>query len=528
MFQVLVSDKLGQPGLDRLGQETSLEFDVKTGLSETELISVIPDYDALIIRSSTQVTADVLKAAGKLKVVGRAGIGVDNIDVDTATSRGIIVMNTPQANTIATAEHTFTSLLAVCRHTAPAHASLLAGNWQRSDFVGTQLYRKTLGLIGFGKIARHVAKRAQAFGMTVVAYDPYVSPEVGEQEKVKLLELDELLAQSHAISLHASLSAETENMINAETLEKCRDGVIIVNPSRGKLVDEHALASAVQTGKVAAAAIDVYRTEPPEKDNPLIGLENVLHTPHLGASTREAQRDVALQIVQQTIDALNHQDFRNSVNMPFDIGPDFKKVEPFMNLAAKIGALHFHMTDSPVDCIDIELKGELVSGLARPIATGLLKGYLECFLPDSVNYVNAPMLASEHGIRVSQSKELSAIDYTNLVSVKALWDGGERTISGTLLSGKYPRILEINQYHLDVDPTGIMLVMVNDDTPGVIGRVGTILAEDNVNIADWRLGRSIETHKALAFVQLDSEPSGNALKRLHEIDAIEKLKVIQF
>ena len=526
MFHILVSDKLGQPGLERLAQDPTIHFDVKTGLSESELIKEIAQYDALIIRSGTQVTSAVLEAGVRLKVVGRAGIGVDNVDVKAASNRGVIVTNTPQANTIATAEHTMTSLLAACRHTAAAHASLLAGQWERSSYTGIQLYQRTLGLLGFGRISRHVAKRAQAFGMKVIAYDPYVNPEVGDQNGVKLLELDEVLAQADMISLHTSMSPETENIINQENLNKCKDGVIIVNPSRGKLVDEYALADAVKSGKVRAAAVDVYRNEPPAKDHPLIGLENVLHTPHLGASTEEAQRDVALQIVDQVIGALNNKDFRNAVNMPFEVGPDFKKMEPYMVLAAKIGMLQFHMAEGPVQSINIELKGEAVSDMAKPIATGVLKGYLQSVIPESVNYINAPALAHERGIVVSQSKDLTSADYTNLIVIKVNWQGGSRTISGTLFSGEYPRVVRIGDYQLDVDPTGTMLMMVNNDTPGVIGKVGTILAEDGVNIAEWRLGRSQAGDRALAFIQLDSEPSTEAIARLKKVDAIEKLKVI--
>jgi D-3-phosphoglycerate dehydrogenase len=527
MFQILVSDKLGQAGIARLEHEKDCTFDVRTGLTHDELLEVIPEYDALIIRSGTQVDAEMLKAGRNLKVVGRAGIGVDNVDVTEASKRGVIVMNTPQANSVATAEHTMTMMLALCRHTAPAHASVLAGQWDRSTFTGIQLYRRVLGLIGFGRIARLVAHRAKAFDMVVVAYDPYVSAEVGHEAGIQLLDLDELLGMADIISLHTSMSPETEDIINAKSLAKCKDGVILLNPSRGKLIDDAALADAIAHGKVRAAAIDVYRSEPPDKNHPLVGLQQVLHTPHLGASTEEAQRDVALQIVEQVLDALKGLDFRNSVNMPFDIGPNFHEVEPFMDLASKIGALQFHMADGPIRKVELELKGEAVEDLARPIATGLLKGLLQFIAPDSVNYINAPTLAASMGISVSQTHGLSGSDYTNLVTCRAEWDGGERTISGTLFGGEHPRIVQVSKYHLDVEPEGTMLIMMNKDVPGVIGEVGTLMGKHGVNIAEWRLGRAEKGDLALAFINLDSDLSDETLAAIEALPAIHKLKLVQ-
>ncbi len=527
MFRILVSDKLGQEGIARLEQEKGCEFDMHVGLSHEQLLEIIPSYDALIVRSGTQVNAAVLAAGRNLKVVGRAGIGVDNVDVAEASQRGVIVMNTPQANSVATAEHTLALMLAMCRHTAKAHASVLKGQWERSAFTGIQLYRRVLGLVGFGRIARLVAHRARAFDMTVVAYDPYVSVEIAQETGVQLLDLDELLGTADIISLHTSMSPETKNIINASTLSKCKDGVMLINPSRGKLVDDSALAEAVKSGKVRAAAIDVYRTEPPAADHPLIGLPGVLHTPHLGASTEEAQRDVALQIVEQVLDALKGLDFRNSVNMPFSVGPNFHEVEPYMDLACKIGALQFHMADGPIRKIELELKGEAVEDLARPIATGLLKGLLEYISADSVNYINAPTLANEMGISVSQTHGLSGSDYTNLVTCRVEWDGGERIISGTLFGGEHPRIVQVSKYHLDVEPEGTMLIMMNQDVPGVIGQVGTLMGEHGVNIAEWRLGRAEKGDLALAFINLDSDLSDQTLAAIEALPAIHKLKLVR-
>jgi D-3-phosphoglycerate dehydrogenase / 2-oxoglutarate reductase len=320
MFRILVSDKLGADGLARLDEATDASYDVKTGLSKEELLAIMPEYDGLIVRSGTQVDADILAAGTRLKVVGRAGMGVDNIDVRAATLRGIVVMNTPQANSIATAEEALALMLAVSRHIAPAHASLAAGEWRRSDFVGTQLYCKTLGIVGFGRIGRLVAKRAQAFGMDVLAYDPFVAEDVGRELNVALVDLDDLLARSDYISLHASVSPETNKLINAERIAKMKDGVVIINAARGKLIDDEALLEALNSGKLKAAALDVFTSEPPV-DNPLIGHPKVLHTPHLGASSIEAQRDVATLIVDQVLDALRGIEFRHAVNEPFQVTP---------------------------------------------------------------------------------------------------------------------------------------------------------------------------------------------------------------
>ena len=320
MYKILVSDKLGKTGLDILEQAEDATYEMITGLSKEELIKIIPEYDGLIIRSGTRPDADIIGAATNLKVIGRAGIGVDNIDREAATMNGVIVMNTPTANSVATAEQTMTLMLAVSRHTAPAHASLAAGEWARSQFVGSELYKKTLGIIGFGNIGKLVAKRAQAFGMTVVAYDPFVSKEAAQELGVTLLDLEDLLPQADYISLHTAVTPTTTKMINAETIAQMKDGVIVVNVARGKLIDDSALADALTSGKIKSAAIDVYNAEPPPADHPLLGLPNVLHTPHLGASSIEAQQNVATEIAEQVLDALRGTDIRNALNYPFPVG----------------------------------------------------------------------------------------------------------------------------------------------------------------------------------------------------------------
>lgn len=525
MFRILISDKLGSAGLDRLDQVQDVSYDMKTDLSKAELLSVIAEYDALIVRSGTQVDAEVLNAATNLKVVGRAGMGVDNIDIRAATMRGIVVMNTPGANSVATAEQTLALMLAVSRHTAPAHASLKAGQWRRSDFVGTELYGKVLGIVGLGRIGRLVAERALAFGMDVLASDPYVSEEVGRELGITLVDLDDLLPQSDYITLHTAVSSETEKMIDADTISQMKDGVILINVARGKLVDEQALTQALQSGKIKAAAVDVYSTEPPQ-DNPLIGLPHVLHTPHLGASTVEAQHNVATQIVDQVLDALHGTDFRNTINMPFPAGPGFATVRPYMKLAETLGSLHASLADGPIQRVEIEVQGETVEGLVRAIAASLLKGLLKHKFGDKVNYINAPTLADENGITTTQTKDMNGIDYPNLVSCRALGEGQEHFLAGVLFGGSEPRIVQIDDYQLEARPEGVVLVMQNQDVPGVIGQIGTILAAYNVNIGEWRMGRNAPGGTALSVINLDSEPPPDALNALGKITAVTEVKLL--
>ncbi len=525
MFKILISDKLGAAGLERLDQTKDATYDLKTGMSKEELMAILPGYDALIVRSETKADAEVLAAGTNLKVVGRAGMGVDNIDVRTATMRGIIVMNTPQANSIATAEQAMALMLAASRYTAHSHASLAVGEWNRAKFTGVQLYRKTLGIVGFGRIGRHVARRAQAFGMEVVAYDPYVSEEVGRDHGVTLVDLDDLLAQSDYISLHTALMPETESMINADTIAQMKDGVIIVNAARGKLIDEAALAAALQSGKVRAAGLDVYRKEPPE-GSPLIGLPNVVHTPHLGASSVEAQRDVATQIVDQILDALRGKDFRNAVNMPFPAGPGFEALRPYMALAETLGLLHCHLAEGAIRRVEIEVRGEDVDTLIKPVAAGLLKGILQKSISEDVNYINAPVLAEENGITTSQTKGITPIDYPNMISCKVQWDGGERLLAGVLFGGSEPRLVQVDEYTLEAKPFGEVLVLRNRDVPGVIGQVGTILAAYEVNIGEWRMGRDKPGGEALSFINLDSKPPTAVLDALAVIPAITHVRLV--
>ncbi len=527
MYRILISDKLGKAGLDRLDDIEDVSYNMKTGLSEDELITIIPNYDALIIRSGTQVTADILAAANKLKVVGRAGIGVDNIDIPAATLRGVIVMNTPGANSVATAEQTMALMLAASRHTASAHASLLAGEWKRSQFVGTELFGKTLGIVGFGRIGRLVAERALAFGMEVIAYDPFVSEEVGREMGVTLVDLEDLLPEAHIITLHTAVTPETTRMINANALNQMKDGVILVNVARGKLVDEAALADALKSGKVKTAAIDVYSQEPPV-NNPLIGLPNVLHTPHLGASTVEAQRNVARQMVDQVVDALRQTDFRNALNMPFQAGLDFQAVRPYITLAEKLGKLQAGLAEGPIQTVEVEVNGESLEGMVRAIAAGLLIGLLSDSHPEPLNYISAPVVADQKGITITQTTGQSPVskNYPNTISCRVIGDGWSRLAAGALFSDGAPGIIRLDDYKLDARPVGSLLLLKNKDVPGVMGQIGTILAAYDVNIGEWRMGRDEPGGIALSFINLDSAPPQSALDTLGKITAVTEVKLV--
>ncbi len=525
MIHILITDELEQSGLDHLAQANNVQFDVKTNLSKDELIAIIPHYDALILRSGTRVDADVIAAAKNLKVIGRAGIGVDNIDIRAATMNGIIVMNTPQANSIAKAEYSIALMLAVSRFIPQSHALVQKGEWARVPFTGAQLYRKVLGLIGFGRIARLITKRVQAFGMDVIAYAPVVSEEIGREYNITLVDLDDLLAQSDYISLHTALLPETETIINADHIQQMKDGVYLINTARGRLLDESALADALKTGKIRAAALDVYTQEPPV-NNPLIGLPNVVHTPHVSDYTNEAQRNVAVQTVDQVLDALHGTDFRNALNLPYPAGPDFAFMRPYMELGAKLGLMQARLANGPIRKIEIDVRGEMGSELIRPIAAGVLKGLLETSIADAVNFINAPILAEENGITVSRVKGIGLVDYPNLILCRVHWEDGERLLGGVLFADGEPRIVQIDDYQLEARPEGCVLVMLNKDVPGVIGQVGTLLAAYEVNIGEWRMGRQRPGGIALSFINVDSEPPTVVLDALARITAVTEVRLI--
>lgn len=525
-YKILITDDLSPEGLALLEAADDVQFDIVKGLTPATLAERIPGYEGLIVRSSVKVTEEVLAAADRLKVVGRAGVGVDNIDVGAASMRGVIVTNTPGANTIATAEHTLALLLALCRHIPQAYVCLKGGQWERKKFMGIQLYRKTIGIIGMGRIGARVALRCQSFGMEVLAYDPYLSDEVAHDLKVKPVDLAELYAQSDFISLHAALTGQTEKMIDARAIAQMKDGVRLINAARGALIDEAALIAGLRSDKIAGAALDVFAEEPLAPDSPLLQMDNVITTPHLAASTIEAQQDVGTQIVEQILDTLRGHDYRNAINMPIVDAKLLEQLRPYLSLAEKVGSLQTQLAEDAIQRVEVEIKGEELADQIKAITVAILKGLLEPVLHEGVNYINAPHLARQRGIVVSQTSGLPTPDYPNLISCRVIWTGGSRTIAATLFHDKEPRLVQIDEYHFDMRPEGQILVMGNHDRPGFIGRVGTVLGEHGINIAAWRYGRTHPYGMALSFIRVDSDVPDEVVNILASYEPVIWIKEV--
>jgi D-3-phosphoglycerate dehydrogenase len=527
VYHILITDDLSPQALERLEAAGDADFEVVRRPSPAELREIVPSHDAIIIRSSVQVDADLLAAASQLKVIGRAGMGLDNVDIDAASLRGVIVMNTPGANTVATAEHAVALLLALCRHVPQADVSMRGGEWARSQFTGVQLYRKTLGIVGLGRIGAQVARRTQAFGMRVVAFDPYISDDVARELKVTLVDLDELLARSDFITLHTALTPETQGIINAMTIARTKPGVRLVNCARGGLIDDVALVDALHSGHIAGAALDVFADEPLPSDSPLRDLPNVVLTPHIAASTIEAQRDVGTQIVDQVLAALRGEDFRNAVNMPVVDAGVFRVLKPYLRLAEKLGSLQMQLAEGRIKRVEVEFQGEEVSSHVKPLTVALLKGLLDPITDTPVNYISAPHLAMQRGISVSETRGLPTPIYANLLSCLVLWDEGERLVSGSLLGHEFPRVVQIDTFRIDAQPEGIVLVVESIDVPGVIGRVGTLLGARGINIAEWRLGRIALGGEALAFINLDSLAPQDVLAELVQLEGVNRVRQVE-
>jgi D-3-phosphoglycerate dehydrogenase len=518
-YTVLVATTLNGQALAAL-QEAP---DVQTALvarDSDKVREAIGNADALIIRDEIIVDASLLEKGSHLKVIGRAGVGLAGIDVEAATTRGVIVMNTPGANATSTAEYTFALMLALCRHVLPAHQDLRDGRWARQNYVGIELYGKTLGLVGLGRVGRRVAERAIAFGMDVLAYDPYVAETQISDLRVKLVGLDEILARSDILSLHCAVTPETFHLLDAEALSQAKTGVRIVNAAHGSIIDEKALAEALRSGRVAGAALDVFQDEPP-RNSPLVGLPNVLHTPHMGDGTAEAQHDLSIQIVKQVLDALRGVDYRNAVNMPFMPGRDFEAMSPYLRLAERIGAMQHYLARGRIRRVAVEYKGDELAGMVKPVTVALLRGMLQPVLGDAVNYINAPLVAMERGIHVTQTKGLDVSDYTNLVSCQVHWEGGgQLVISGALFNRREPRIVQIDTYLTDFVPEGILLVFGSYDVPGVIGKIGTLMAQHKINIAAWRTGRAEKGGQTLTVLTLDTALPDSLLEDFRKLEIV--------
>jgi D-3-phosphoglycerate dehydrogenase len=523
--RVLVTDSLQEVGVEALRAE-GLEVDVIPTLPPAELARRVGPYAGLVVRSASKVTAEVIAAAGALEVIGRAGVGLDNVDIDAASRRGIVCMNTPGGNTIAAAEHTLALLLAMARKLPQAHGYLKGGKWERERFLGAEVYGKTLGIAGLGRIGQEVARRAQGFAMTVIAYDPYLTAEVAQRLGVELVDLDTLYRRSDFITVHVPLTKDTRGLIGATELAKMKDGVRIVNCARGGIVDEAALAAAIQAGKVAAAAFDVFEQEPPW-GSPLLDLEPVVVTPHLGASTEEAQTSVAVAIAQQVADLLVRGIVRNAVNAP-SVDPEvLKELAPYLRLAAKLGSFLGQVADGRMAEVRLSYAGEIASHAVQPLTVTFLRGLLAVILEESVTDVNAPYLARQRGLRVVESKTPVSEDFASLLSAELTTDRGTWQVGGALFNRKEPRIVQVDGYGMEAHPDGWMVVFSNDDVPGVIGRIGTLFGTHGINIAGMQLGRQRPGGRAVSIVNLDSAVPDGVLAELRALPNIRSASLVR-
>ncbi len=525
--KVLIADAISQRGVDELSRDGAIETAVKTGLSEKELVDLIPDFSGLVVRSQTKVTAGVLNAGTKLRVVGRAGVGVDNVDVETATRRGIIVLNAPGGNTVSTTEHAFSLLLSAARKIPQADANVRSKNWDKKNFEGVELYNKTLGVIGMGRIGSELSRRAIAFGMRVIAYDPYLSATRARSLQVELVdELDDLLTSADFISLHTPLTAETRHILDAVRLQRTKRGVRIINCARGGLIDENALLKALQDGHVAAAALDVFETEPLPADSPLRGAPNLVLTPHLGASTAEAQESVGIEIAHSIRAALLEGTIRNAVNMPGLDAKTLAIIGPHLRFGEKLGRFLSQLAPKRVETLNINYSGKVNEVDTTAITRSILKGFLQIAGGSEVNEVNAPSFAKTLGLEVSESRLSAPGDYTDMLELSAAGEGKIVSVGGAFF-GVTPRIININSRPVEARPHGVVLVLENTDRPGMVGRVGTLLGGHGVNIATMSLSRNQAGGTALTVLNLDTAPSEKLLTEIRASEDIHSAQVIE-
>ncbi|HEY9645168.1 MAG TPA: phosphoglycerate dehydrogenase [Chroococcidiopsis sp.] len=518
MPKVLVSDSIDQVGIDILSQVA--QVDVKLNLPVDELVKIIPDYDALMIRSGTRVTQAVIDAGTQLKIIGRAGVGVDNVDVPSATRRGILVVNSPEGNTVAAAEHAVAMMLALSRHIPDANQSVKSGKWDRKSFTGVEVYKKNLGIVGLGKIGSHVAAIARAMGMHLLAYDPFLSAERAEQIGCQLVELDVLLREADYITLHLPKTTETYHLINAEAIEKMKPNVRIINCARGGIIDEDALAAALKRGRIAGAALDVYEAEPLAESNLReLGKEAIL-TPHLGASTEEAQVNVAIDVAEQIRDVLLGLPARSAVNIP-GLRPDLmEKLRPYLQLAETLGNLVSQLAGGRIESLNVKLQGELANNDCQPVVIAALKGMLSHALQERVNYVNASIEAKERGIRVIETRDASVKDYAGSLLLTAKGPLGEHSVAGALLGDSEIRITSVDEFPINVPPNRYMLFTLHRDMPGIIGKIGSLLGSFNVNIASMQVGRKIVRGDAVMVLSIDDPLPEGILDEITKVAGI--------
>lgn len=504
-MKVLVSDKFSSEGLKVFEDVAGIELDYRPGLSVQDLLGAVVDADALVVRGGTLITEDVFHAAGKLKVVGRAGIGVENMDLVAANRKGVIVMNTPFGSTITTAEHTIAMLMSLARRIPAASQSTKGGQWEKDRFLGVEIAGKTLGVIGAGKIGRLVVERAIGLRMRVIVFDPYLAEDVVRQMGAEQVEFEELLRRSDFLTLHIPRNHETEELLNEASLKLVKPGCRIINCAMGGLIDEPALARALADGRVAGAALDVFAKEPPEKDNPLLSMEQVICTPHLRAATVDAQVNVTVQVAHQIVDFLQRGVITNALNVPSISAELLADIRPYLELAEKLGSFQAQLFPRGLQSITVEYAGSVTEHPTEPLTLGLLKGLLTPMLGSMVNYVNAPYLARERGIHVLETRSNTAEGFSNLIRLTVQGSGGTRSISGALFGQEDYRIVRVDGYQVEAVPHGHILVLHNDDRPGVIGFIGQILADANVNIAMMNLSRHKIEGKAVSLINVDSK-----------------------
>jgi len=526
-MKILVSDPLSEEGLKLLKEIPGAEVDVITDLKPEQLKEKIKDYEALIVRSATKVTSEVIQQASRLKVIGRAGVGLDNVDLNAATQKGVIVMNTPAGNTISTAEHTMSMILALSRNIPQANASMKKGEWKRSKFMGVELYNKTLGIVGLGRIGTEVAKRCLSFGMKVLAYDPFLSRQVAETLGIQVVELQELFSRADYITVHTPLTEETRHMISTEEFALMKKGVRLVNCARGGIIDEKALAEAIRSGKVAGAAVDVFEKEPPDAENELLKLDNVITTCHLGASTEEAQVNVAIEIAECVRDFLLGRGIRNAANYPCLEAEVCRIMEPFINLGERLGSFSSQLVDGRFQEVSITYSGELAKSDVTPLTMAVVKGILSPILKETVNFINAVPLAKERGIEIKEAKSSKEAEFVNLIELSIKTDRETRKICGTLSANKQPRIVKIDGYYVEALPEGDMLLIQNLDKPGIIGNLGTLMGKHNINIAAMTFGREKIGGKTISVLNIDSPLPPGVIEQIKKTENILSAKVLK-
>ena len=524
-MKILISDQLEQSCIDIFERE-GFTVDNRPGLPAKELLEVIGGYDGLVVRSATKVTAEVLERATKLKIVGRAGTGTDNIDTPAATRRGILVMNTPGGNTVSAAEHTVSMMLALARNIPQARASLAAGEWERKKYTGVEVYEKTLGVVGLGKIGREVASRAQGLGMKVVGYDPLLGADVALRLGIELVSLDELYRRADFITLHTPLTAETKNLITTASLAKCKKGVRIINCARGGIVDEAALFEALESGHVAGAALDVFAKEPPA-DSPLVKHPHVVATPHLGASTEEAQEKVALQIAHQMADAFHGRAYVGVVNSMILAHTMKDEIRPFMVLAEKLGSMAAQLAGGKLRDLTVSASGDTPAASLELLKASVLKGVLAHTYAETLNYINAPFLAKEVGLTIGEVKEAGTEGTLNLVRVRYADEGGTRELAGTVYGADTLRLVRVDGFRVEALPEGYLLLYKNLDRPGMLAAVGAILARHKVNIGGVSLGRTEVGKTALTVMNVDGEVPAAAREEMGGVDGVSELRVVR-